>query len=96
MPKDTYMRLLKNRPRAEGELFPDPGGYRDFMATTSIPILVISGDHEIVFPVQNWFDMIPEWRSLHLLVVPRAVHAPQHQEPMFCAQAITSFLVDLG
>ena len=94
VPKDTYMRLLKNRPRAEGELFPDPGGYRDALATTSMPILVISGDHEIVFPVQNWFDMIPSWRSLRLLVVPQAGHAPQHQEPRFCADAIASFLLN--
>ncbi len=92
VPKDTYMRLLGSRTRAEGELFPDPGGYREFLATTSVPILVISGDHEIVFPVRNWFDVIPAWRSLHLLVVPQAGHAPQHQEPRFCADAIASFL----
>ncbi len=94
VPVETYMRLLRNRPRAEGELFPDPGGYRGVLATTSIPILVISGDHEIVFPVRNWFDMIPAWRSPYLLVVPQAGRAPQHQEPRFCADAIASFLVN--
>ena len=91
IPKETYVRLLTERQRSEGELFADPGGYRDFLTTTSIPILVISGDHEIVFPVQNWFDAIPFWRSLHLIVVPQAGHAPHHQEPLFCAYAIAGF-----
>lgn len=95
IPEETYLDLLRSGAGGQDELYIDHGGYRDFLATTSIPILVISGDHEIVFPVQNWFEMIPSWRSLHLLVIPQAGHGPQHQDPQFCADAIASFIANV-
>jgi pimeloyl-ACP methyl ester carboxylesterase len=94
VPEETYLRLLKSGAGAEGELFVDRGGYRASLASGSFPILVISGDHEIVFPVENWFAMIPSWRSLHLFVVPQAGHAPHHQEPQVCADLIRSFIAN--
>ncbi|RKE36978.1 pimeloyl-ACP methyl ester carboxylesterase [Paraburkholderia sp. BL23I1N1] len=91
VPEETYLRLLGGDAGPPDELFIDRGGYRDTLASTSIPILVISGDHEIVFPVQNWFAVIPAWRTLHLVVIPQAGHGPHHQEPQFCADLIASF-----
>jgi pimeloyl-ACP methyl ester carboxylesterase len=89
IPEATYLRLLGS---GGGDLFPDVDGYDAFLRDTDIPILVISGDHEIVFPVQNWFDRIRLWKSLHLLVIPQAGHGPHHQEPQFCANAIRDFI----
>lgn len=91
VPEQTYLRLLSGGAGPQDELFVDRGGYREALATTSIPILVISGDHEIVFPVQNWFAVVPSWRNMHLVVIPQAGHGPQHQEPRFCADLIANF-----
>lgn len=77
IPEETYRRMLKARGTSSGELFHDDG-YCDFLSKTSIPMLAISGDHDIVFPVQNWFDLIRHWTSLHLLVIPQAGHGAQH------------------
>lgn len=93
VPEATYLRLLKARGTSGDELFRDDG-YRDFLSKSSIPILVISGDHDIVFPVQNWFDLIRHWRSLHLLIIPQAGHGAQHQEPRLCADVITKFVTN--
>ncbi|XRD81666.1 alpha/beta hydrolase [Dyella halodurans] len=96
VPEETYLRLLQAGEAPSDELFVDRGGYRDALAITPTPILVISGDHEIVFPVRNWFEMIPSWRSFHLLVVPQAGHGPHHQEPQFCVDAIVSFIANVS
>ncbi|MBO9714269.1 MAG: alpha/beta hydrolase [Sphingomonas sp.] len=87
---ETYLRLLQER-RAD-DIFPDRGGYRDFLATAGIPILVIAGDHEIVFPTPNWFALNREWKGLHLVVLPQMGHGPQHQAPGFVADLIASFV----
>lgn len=87
---ETYMRLLTER--KEEEIFPDRGGYREFLATAGIPILVVSGDHEIVFPVENWFELNQVWKSLHLLVLPQMGHGPQHEAPDLVGDLIASFV----
>jgi pimeloyl-ACP methyl ester carboxylesterase len=40
----------------------------------------------------NWCNLIDEWQSLQLLVIPQAGHGPQQQEPQLCADAIVSFI----
>ncbi|MEZ4588499.1 MAG: hypothetical protein R2909_19135 [Gemmatimonadales bacterium] len=48
-----WERLLKL-----GERFrADPTDARAALAATRIPILAVSGDHDIVFPVENWFAL---------------------------------------
>jgi pimeloyl-ACP methyl ester carboxylesterase len=91
IPEETYMRLLRET-AGEKALFPDDGGYAEFFKTTSIPVLVVSGDHEIVFPVQNWFALTRQWPTLHLLTLPQTGHGPQHQFPQLCADVIASFV----
>jgi len=90
IPPETYIRLLKDR--AAPDTFPDPGGYRDFLARGTVPILVISGDHEIVFPAPNWFALSRAWKSLHLVVLPQMGHGPQHEVPELAAEWIASFI----
>lgn len=93
IPEAVYLQLLQGVQATSqpGEVFHD-AGYRAVLAAGPMPILVISGDHEIVFPVQNWFALAREWKSLHLTVIPQAGHGPQHQEPQFCADLISSFI----
>jgi len=97
IPEATYLQLLRDNAAAsagKAEVFHDDGGYRALLQAGPMPILVISGDHEIVFPVQNWCDVIDEWQSLHLIVVPQAGHGPHHQDPVFCADIISSFIAN--
>ncbi len=91
IPKDTFVRILKESsdPRA---VFPDDGRYQAFFEKTDIPVLVISGDREIVFPVENWHALNGKWPTLHLVNLPQAGHGPQHQYPEFSAEIIASFV----
>ncbi|WP_134681858.1 alpha/beta fold hydrolase [Paracoccus ravus] len=90
IPPETYLRLLQER--AGEEIFPDRAGYGEFLARCGIPILVITGDHEIVFPAPNWFALSRRWKSLHLLVLPQMGHGPQHEVPEMAAEIIASFV----
>jgi pimeloyl-ACP methyl ester carboxylesterase len=90
IPEATYHRLLSET--ADQGLFPDTGGYAVALSQTSIPILVISGDHDIVFPVENWHALNRRWKSLHLMTFPQSGHGPNHEFPAVCADLITSFV----
>ena len=90
---DLFLPLLQERTETgDGDMFADRGGYRDKLARTSIPILVLTGDHEIVFPARNWFDVVREWRSLHLIVLPQMGHGPQQQAPVFVGRLVLDFV----
>jgi pimeloyl-ACP methyl ester carboxylesterase len=64
----------------------------DALKATRIPILHIGGDHDIVFPVENWYALNQQLGSLHLLTFPQSGHGPQHQHPQISADAIASFV----
>lgn len=87
---DTALKMLAET-RGE-DTFVDDNGYRDFLKTTSLPILVISGTHEIVFPMENWFDLVVETPSVQLHILPQMGHGPQQEAPQLCADLIDSFL----
>lgn len=91
IPEDVYIRLLKES--IGGYSFHDDGGYRDFLEKTSTPILVISGDHDIGFPVENWFNLTRKWRSLFFSVLPRSGHGVHHQYPELVARIMSCFVV---
>lgn len=75
------------------EIFVNDGErYRAALIASGIPILAISGDSEIAFPVENWFRQVGAWPNLHLLIVPQAGHGPQHQHPEMCADFIKDFI----
>jgi pimeloyl-ACP methyl ester carboxylesterase len=84
------MRLLKES--LHEDRFHDDGGYRDFLEQTGTPILVISGDHDIGFPVENWFTLSRKWRSLFLSVLPRSGNGVQHQYPELVANLVICFV----
>lgn len=90
VPEDLYIRLLKESVHGHG--FYDDGGYRDFLERTDTPILVFSGDHDIGFPVENWFNLTRKWRSLFLSVLPRSGHGVQHQYPELVAHIMGCFI----
>lgn len=64
----------------------------DALKATNVPILHIGGDHDIVFPVENWYALNQQIKSLHLITYPQAGHGPQHQHPELSADVVASFV----
>lgn len=65
--------------QAAAEFFTDIHGSRDMLKRTRLPILIVHGDHDIVFPAQNWHALNREMPTARLVVFPHAGHGPQHQ-----------------
>jgi pimeloyl-ACP methyl ester carboxylesterase len=73
--------------------FPDPdGAYAAFYRNTDIPVLALSGDHDIIFPVENWYALNDQWPTLFVATFPDSGHGPQHQYPALAADIIRSFV----
>ncbi|TWF48049.1 alpha/beta fold hydrolase [Neorhizobium alkalisoli] len=91
IPEAVFMKLLSEA-KDRSTIYPDPeGSEMAALAAGPNPVLV-SGDHDIACPIENWLPLTKMWKSLHLLTVPQAGHGPHHQEPEFCAETITSFV----
>jgi pimeloyl-ACP methyl ester carboxylesterase len=68
----------------------------DMLKATKIPVLHIGGDHDIVFPVENWYALNAQLPTLQLLTYPRSGHGPQHQYPEAAAEYIGTFVRTTG
>lgn len=90
IPAEVYTRLLQEN--AGSEIFPDRSRVRDFLASTTMPVLVISGDHDIVFPIENWFARVREMPTTQVICLPRTGHGPQHEAPEAIVDYITTFI----
>ncbi|WAG76856.1 alpha/beta hydrolase [Metapseudomonas furukawaii] len=64
----------------------------DALKRTTIPILHIGGDHDIIFPVENWYALNRSLPTLTLLTYPSAGHGPQLQHPEASARHIAAFV----
>jgi pimeloyl-ACP methyl ester carboxylesterase len=62
------------------------------LKNTAVPILHVGGDHDIVFPVENWYAVNQEMKTLHVVTFPQSGHGPQHQYPQMSADVIASFV----
>ncbi len=62
------------------------------LKTTKIPVLHLGGDHDIVFPVENWYALNGILPTLHLVTFPSAGHGPQLQYPQASATHIAAFV----
>lgn len=73
--------------------FPDPdGAYAAFYRATEIPVLALCGDHDLIFPVENWYALNDQWPTLFVATYPDCGHGPQHQYPEMAAEMIASFV----
>ena len=64
----------------------------DALRSTSIPVLHVGGDHDIVFPVENWYALNGQLPTLHLVTLPRTGHGPQLEYPVASAKHIAAFV----
>lgn len=62
------------------------------LKTTSVPILHLGADHDIIFPVENWYALNGQLPSLQLITYPRAGHSPHHQYPEIAAKQLAGFI----
>ncbi len=73
--------------------FPDPdGALSAFFRGTDIPVLALCGDHDIIFPVENWYALNDLWPTLFVVTFPESGHGPQHQYPEMAADIIATFI----
>jgi pimeloyl-ACP methyl ester carboxylesterase len=66
------------------------------LKTTTVPMLHIGADHDIVFPVENWYALNGQLPTLQLLTFPSAGHGPQLQYPQAAADHIAGFVQSLA
>ncbi|WP_053238722.1 alpha/beta fold hydrolase [Sandaracinus amylolyticus] len=62
------------------------------LQTTTIPVLHVAGDHDIIFPVENWYALNQQLPTTQLLTYPRAGHGPHHEHPEATAEHVASFV----
>lgn len=65
---------------------------REALIDSAIPVLHVGGDHDIIFPVENWYALNRALPAVTLLTFPQAGHGPHHQHPELTADAIASFV----
>ena len=92
--RDSVVKLeqLQYYGKGGADYTTDPYNARQKLTETKIPILVISGDHEICFPPENWFELNRKLPTTQVVIIPRAGHGPQHQYPEMTAAYIHSFI----
>jgi pimeloyl-ACP methyl ester carboxylesterase len=89
VPIDFARSHLGSEPREA--IFPSDAVLAALKETT-IPILHVGGDHDIVFPIENWYALNPHLPTLRLLTYPSAGHGPHHQHPEETARHIAAFV----
>ncbi|UQA59948.1 alpha/beta fold hydrolase [Polyangium aurulentum] len=89
VPVDWAVAYLGDKPKSP--LFPADPVLQALKATT-LPILHVGGDHDIIFPVENWYALNQELPTVQLLTYPRAGHGPHHEHPEATAEHIATFV----
>lgn len=79
---------------AVGDYQADQYSSREKLASTPIPILVISGDHDPSCPVENWYPLIKKWKTAQLVVIPSSGHGVQHEFPAYCADMMHMYIAN--
>jgi pimeloyl-ACP methyl ester carboxylesterase len=64
----------------------------DTLISKNIPTLALSGEHDIVFPIENWYALTRKCPSLQIIMLPQAGHGPQSQYPVLAASYIHNFI----
>ncbi|WP_437552217.1 alpha/beta hydrolase [Sorangium sp. So ce367] len=89
VPVDWAAAYLGDRPHSP--LFP-ADAVLEALKVTHLPILHVGGDHDIIFPVENWYALNQQLPTVQLLTYPRAGHGPHHEHPEATAQHIAAFV----
>ncbi len=89
VPADWAIAQIGNTPR--NPVFPS-AEVLHVLKNTNVPILHLGADHDIIFPVENWYALNGAFPTTHLITYPRAGHGPHHQYPEAAAAQISAFI----
>jgi pimeloyl-ACP methyl ester carboxylesterase len=89
VPVDWAVANLGDKPR--NPLFP-ADAVLEGLKHTSVPILHVGGDHDIICPVENWYALNQQLPTLQLLTYPMTGHGPHHEYPQATAEHIATFV----
>lgn len=89
VPADWAMAQIGNTPR--NPVFPVEEVLQ-VLKSTNVPILHIGADHDIVFPIENWYALNGQLPTTRLITYPKTGHGPQHQFPEEAARHIAGFI----
>jgi len=89
VPIDFAVSFLGSGPR--NPIFPADAVLAALKSTT-IPILHVGGDHDISFPIENWYALNGQLPTVQLLTFAQAGHGPQHEHPVAVAEHIATFV----
>lgn len=70
----------------------DKEGYKEKLKKVKTPILIISGDNDISFAIENWYPLTRQLPTAQIIVLPQTGHAPHHQEVELVGNYIINFL----
>jgi pimeloyl-ACP methyl ester carboxylesterase len=88
VPVDWAAQQLGDGP--ENTVFPVEAVLHALKSTT-IPLLHLGADHDIVFPVENWYALNSQLPTLTVVSFPSAGHGPHMQYPEAAAGHIAAF-----
>lgn len=66
--------------------------FRNQLKKTKTPILIISGDHDVSFAVENWYAVFNQMANAQMIVYSGTGHAPHHQYPELTSKSIANFV----
>ncbi|MGN7735405.1 alpha/beta fold hydrolase [Ensifer sp. 22564] len=92
VPVEFARPLLAHGPKSPA--FPAPL-VLEMLKQTRVPIIHIGGDHDIIFPVENWYALNEVLPTVTLVTFPKSGHGPHHQHPKLSADIIASFVRNL-
>ena len=75
-----------------GQLEEDKDNFRAAYKTLETPVLVISGDNDISFAVENWFPLLQNAPTIQHIIFQNTGHAPHYQYPELSTGYIKTFL----
>jgi pimeloyl-ACP methyl ester carboxylesterase len=84
--------ILQRYFAATEQLANDADNFREGYKTLQTPVLVISGDNDISFAVENWFPLLKNAPTLQHIIMPDTGHAPHYQYPELTTTYINSFI----
>lgn len=74
------------------QLANDADNFREAYKALETPVLVISGDNDISFAVENWFPLLKNAPTLQHIIINAAGHAPHYQYPDLVTSYINTFI----
>lgn len=70
----------------------DKPNFREQLKNTKTPLLILCGDHDISFAVENWYPFTRKLTNAQMIIFFQSGHGPQHQYPELSAKYITDFI----